>query len=416
MRIPYLLTLVLAGSSLFAESAKVYVTEIHGGSVSVINTEDDSVQSIYGFTNPRVIKITPDGTLAYVGEDTDTIQFFETETHLVSPTSINVAHAVAMAIAHDGKNAFVASGDDTLATIDLTTNTVQSVLVGFSNIQDVKATPNGQFIYVTNAGNNTVSVVDRTQGMIIGVITGFQNPLGITITHDGSYAFVSNVDGNSLSVIRLADNTVIGEIPGLNDPKYIAVSPDGATVYVTSFGDNSVKVIAVDENASPIGTITNSISVFQPAAITITPDGNYLYVASGSSTIVKLKTTDYTVANHINGFQNPTNITSAIAPEPCQYVDGCQGVKEYPTGIHFFNNISWNAAPGVPALYKIYKDADLTDLVGETTDLFFQEDVDPYVRNTYYVIAEYPNGFTTTIGNILVVPCRKCHTENQSAS
>lgn len=415
MKICCFLAFALSCQTLFADTAKVYVAEIHGGSVSIINVDDNSVQTLSGFSSPRVVKINPEGTLGYVGEDSNQIHIFETATNLIK-ASINVKHPVALAISSDGNNAYVASSDDTLAMIDLTNNSIQSILTGFNNVQDVKANPQNQFVYVTNAGNNTVSVIDRNQGAIVATIHGFNTPLGITINQEGTLAFVTNAHGDSLSIVSLVENSIIETIQGLTDPKYIAVSPQGTAVYVASFGDNSIKILSLDQASGfPFGELIGSIPVFQPAAIAITPDGEYLYASSGSSTVVKIRLADKVIINTTNGFQNPTNLAVAIAKQPCLFVDGCHGFKEHLGQKQFFNKISWNAAPGSPSKYQIYRDSELTVLAGETTDLVFKENVSEHERTVYYVVAQYPNGFTMTVGDVLVVPCRHCHAKNQGA-
>lgn len=114
-------------------------------------------------------------------------------------------------------------------------------------------TPNGRFLYVTNAGINAVSSYSISNNGSLIQIPGspFKTgnlPIGITIIPDGGLMYVANVNDNTMSVFEIASTGVLTQIPGSpintgNSPQLIAVSPNGRFIYVTNYGDNTVSML-----------------------------------------------------------------------------------------------------------------------------------------------------------------------------
>jgi len=65
--------LLCLGIQGFCTAPHAYVTEITGNSVSIIDVNRNTVQKIFGFSNPHVVRVSYDGTAAYIGDSDGTI-------------------------------------------------------------------------------------------------------------------------------------------------------------------------------------------------------------------------------------------------------------------------------------------------------------------------------------------------------
>jgi len=152
------------------DGTRVYVADfslsLFSGTVSVINTADNSVETIdLGvFDFPTGVAITPDGSLAYVANPfTGTVSVIDTAT-----------------------NSVIADPDgDSLPGI-----TVESFPSG------VAGTPDGTRVYVANNGAGTVSVIDTSNNMVVDTVSvgsgPFSGPFWVAITPDagtGDFAY-----------------------------------------------------------------------------------------------------------------------------------------------------------------------------------------------------------------------------------
>ncbi len=396
-------SLLFSANTIFGVIPHAYVTDQLGGSVRIIDISNDTVQTIFGFDGPRVVKVTTDGTIAYVGSDDNTVRLIDTITNTVLPTVISVNHPVAMALTPDDKYIYIASTNNTVTVIQTSDYTVLSEISGFDNPHDIKITPDGAFVYVSNSSNGTVSVIATADNTIVDTITGFKVPLGITFTVDGQYAYITDRTHNAVYGVNVADNTIANIILGFNLPSYVAVTPDKNYAYVSNTGDNTIGIVRTSDN-----TIIGSIPIPVPKSLAVTQDGAYLYVGSDFGTVFKVELLDSRILIAIPGFQNPSNITLTTNNAPGDTVNGCQ-ITVSPTAI--YNQISWHPAPGTPISYQIYRDVALTDLIESfpSTTLGYEDpNREEGQTYTYYVVASYANGFSSTTGSIAVTPERVC--------
>lgn len=403
MKYLMLLVPIFSHSVSVAVTPHAYVTDPPAGTVRVIDVLDNEVQTISGFNGPRVIKVTPDGTLAFVGSNDNTIRVIDTISHVVLPPVIHVFQPTALAVSPDGQLIYVLSSNDTVSVIRTTDYSTIAVVAGFHNAQDLKLTPDGAFAYVTNAGNGSVSVIRTSDNTIVNTITGFRVPLGLTFSVDGDYAYVTDSKNNSVYVIRISDNTISDVIFGLNVPSYAAVSPNKSYLYVSNFGNNTVSIIRTHDHL-----IVGTIHIPNPKSIAVTQDGGYLYVGS-IGTVFKVRLLDDNIVIAVPGFINPSNITLTTNNAPANTVNACQNRV---SSTEFHNEIFWQAPLGIsPVNYRIYRDVANNDLVG-----IFSPGSIGYVDNgielgqtyTYYVVAVYENGFSSSLGSVEVTPNRTC--------
>ncbi len=398
------ISLFLSAHALFAVTPHAYVTNQMGNSVNVIDTSNDTVQTIYGFTNPRVVQLTPDGALAFVGSDDNTVRIIDTATHTVLPTVISVVHPVALAMPVHPEFLYVLSSDNTVSVIRLSDYTLARLISGFDNPQDLQISPDQSRIYVTNSGNGTVSVISTETHMIVHTITGFKSPVGLTFTIDGKFAYVTDKNNNALYVVSVSKNMITDVILGFNFPSYSAITPDKTYLFVSNSGNNTVNIVRVQDNF----VLSEPISIPQPNSIAVTEDGAFLYVGSALGTVFKISLSDHSIKAAITGFDNPSNISVTSNNAPANKVNGCQ-VAVNPTNI--YNQVTWSSGPGTPVGYKIYEDISLTHLVASVsadTRMYKDTHLEKGQSYSYYVLAEYDNGFSSTIGSVTVSPNRLC--------
>jgi hypothetical protein len=105
---------------------------------------------------------------------------------------------------------------------------------------------------------------------------------------------------------------------------------------------------------------------------------------------------------------NPSNISIANNNGPADTVNAWQVVTD-PSDP--YNQISWEKPAGNPYQYRIFKDSKYEDLLatipGNGSSLLYNDEhLEIGQTYSYYVIADYENGFSSTIGGLIVTPDR----------
>jgi YVTN family beta-propeller protein len=160
------------------------------------------------------VAVTPDGSKVYVTNlSGNTVSVIDTVTNTVV-TTIPVGSApFGVAVTPDGGKVYVTNlSGNTVSVIDTATNMVvgSPIPVG-SGPAGVAITPDGSKVYVTNFNDDTVSVIATASNTVVGVpISVGQQPYGVAVTPDGSKVYVANFSDATVSVIATASNTVVG--------------------------------------------------------------------------------------------------------------------------------------------------------------------------------------------------------------
>jgi YVTN family beta-propeller protein len=250
------LTTIAVGSHPIAvvtnpDATRAFVANQNSSSVSVINTASNMViQTIAVGLGPTGIAITPDGASVYVTNQGDnTVSVINTSTYAVTTISAisgGFAAPFAVAISPDGRAYVTNVLSRSVSVINTATNTlIANIAVGVDPWA-VAISPNGSTAYVANTGSDTVSVIDTTSFAVTTINVG-DGPIALAVTPGGTRVYVANQLSNNVSVINTADNTVI-TIPVGYFPSGVAITPDGASVYVTNQGSGYVSVIATATN------------------------------------------------------------------------------------------------------------------------------------------------------------------------
>ena len=289
------------GVAVSPDGSRAYVTNYGSGTVSVINTANNTVGSpITVGSFPVGVAVSPDGSRAYVtnlGSGHGVGDQHGDQHGVGSPITVGDC-PTGVAVSPDGSRAYVANyGSDTVSVINTATNTRRFPdhrrdLPGWGGgvpgwvprlrhqprlrhgVGDqhgdqhggrfpdprrgppvgVAVSPDGSRAYVTNYGSGTVSVINTGNNTVGSTITVGTQPFGVAVSPDGSRAYVTNYGSGSVSVINTATDTVVGSpITVGNGPWGVAVSPDGSRAYVTNHGSGSVSVIAIQPSAAGVG-------------------------------------------------------------------------------------------------------------------------------------------------------------------
>ncbi len=219
---------------------------------------------------------------------------------------------VAMAIAPDGKTAYIASGasnggalptsDQSMIPIDLATGTPGKPI----NLQwppdEIVITPDGKTAYISNGfPSTTLTPVDLATGTPGKPVKLSVEPEAIAMAPEGKTAYITTqTDTGNPPNMRAAYKFVpidlatykLGKAVKLSgQPGAFAIAPDGKAAYVTSFSSGTVTPINLktDRAGKPIkvsGKPPAAAFYGNPMAIAIAPDGKTAYVANGASSTV----------------------------------------------------------------------------------------------------------------------------------
>lgn len=290
--------------------------------------------------------VPPNGTAYVINSGGGTVTPIDLATSTAGKPIVVSGEPVALAIAPDGKTAYVASSAtntgaeptsaQTMTAINLTTNTPGKPIDLQWSADAIVITPDGKTAYLTNGfPSRTLTPVDLVTSTPGKPITLKGEPVAIAMAPDGK-AYVAIAGGtkttrggframNEFMSLDLATGTLGKPVKlGSGEPEAIAFAPDGKTAYVVS--PTSGTVITV----TPIDLTTNTagepINVStkpgpteffgQPLAIAISRDGTTAYVANGaSSTVTPIDLATNTPGKPISLSGKPGADAIAISPD-----------------------------------------------------------------------------------------------------
>lgn len=285
------------------DGSRVYVANVFSGTVTVIDTADNSVVATVAAgagANAVDVAISRDGNRLYVVDSARaTLSVIDTATNTVSGGIAVGGELGRVVLSPDGTRAYLTNGAiDGLTVIDTVTGTVVTTVSVGDSPAGAAISPDGNRVYVIHE-RDSVSVVDTVTNTVIDTVAlgrattapdEYPNagPLAIAVSPDGARVYVANYtfDGyNSVSVIDTTTNTVIGTSPvGIYNSFGVAAGSDGAHVYVTNYPDNTVAVID-----TATGAMMAIIAVGDfPAGPSISPDSSHVYVPNSDDNTVSV--------------------------------------------------------------------------------------------------------------------------------
>src|SRR5574337_2137884 len=255
----FLLTLA---SEAWAEPERLYVTNLGGNTLSVIDGRTLTVtKTIPTARDPHFAVPTPEGTRLYVTmAGADEVWVFETATDRVAakiPLGLRPTH---LAMAPDGR--FVYASLETsqeVGVISTATNRVEAKIPTGPEPHITSVSRDGKAVYVGGAESHQIFVIDPAARWLVDRIrVGFLPHLAV-FSPDGRRAWASSTGSNELSVIETATRTV-----------------DGRTLYVAS--EVGHMVLVVDTASArvlariPVGRMPHTMVLSRDGAFAYTAD------------------------------------------------------------------------------------------------------------------------------------------------
>ena len=321
----------------------VYVSNTGDGTVSVINTSNNSVVATIPLCNdcgpgPEGLAVTPGGGFVYVAnEGNGTVSVIATATNTVAaiiqlPTNLCpscVSTPVGVAITPDGTRAYVSdTGENAIDVIDIATNTVSaSITADVSGPKAIAMSPNGVAAYYV-FGTNSVGRIDtdpvpgsetyntHTTTLMVG-----NTPTGIAVNPDSTFIYVTNQADNTVSVIPNSFPNFGGPayppfptiaLPAGSGPYAVAFTPNGAQAYVVNQTNSTVSVI--NTATSTVSKTLSAPTCIDPLnQVAVSSDGSQVYVADsdcGTADVILTATNTFTATPVSVGF-NPFGVAAS---------------------------------------------------------------------------------------------------------
>jgi YVTN family beta-propeller protein len=167
------------------------------------------------------------------------------------------------------------------------------------------ATPDPVRIYMT-LDDNTMVMLNPENGAVLARIPLGQQPTLIAASPNGDFLAISNALSHTVSIVNTADNRVSKTIPleAGSSPYGVAVNGEGTHVYVVNEAKNSISVLDV-----AAGQISATINVpGSPSKIAMSPDYSLLWAPAANGTIYVIDTLSNTVSTTITGIERPVAV------------------------------------------------------------------------------------------------------------
>ena len=257
------IAVLVATSSAFAATGKVYIADEGANTVSVVDAASfKKISSIPVGQGPHNVQVSPDGKWVWVTNNGDHDKGAET------------MPADQMPKARHG--AMAGAGAGAVWAIDAATGAVVAKVPVGKHPAHVVVAGDGRTAYITNGGDNTVSVVDTAVQRVIGVIPVDASPHGLRISPDGKQVWVANLKGGSVSVIDTVSRKQVAQIAAGKGPAQVGFTPDGRFGFVSLSEEDKVAVIDATNRKVlrkiAVGTV--------PIQLHATPDNRLVLVAN----------------------------------------------------------------------------------------------------------------------------------------
>ena len=158
--------------------------------------------------------------------------------------------------------------------------------VHLSDPESIAADPSGQAAVVSPEG--TVTLLDWRSLKVLAVIHGFRSPQIAAITPDGQWVYVSDAATGELSVIELQTRRVVDRVYVGAGAHHLAISPDFSRAWV-ALGETAGTIVVLDTTKQNrprvVGRIHPKVAAHD---LVFAPDGRTVWVSSASAPFVSV--------------------------------------------------------------------------------------------------------------------------------
>ena len=327
------------GLKLSADGSRAYLlNDGDNGKFRMCDTSSGALLTELAIGNhPWEIALSPDGTKALVSNSGEnTLKLLS-----IGPNSVSVLNTVtvdhwpmAVAYSSDGRRAYVATDGGSTAdppngsfqVLDMT-STPPRVLSTLNLGDDdepfaMALSRDGQTAFVAHHVSNRVSVINLSGSSpsLSSTLTVGIGPTALTFSEDGRTLYVANAGSYSLSLVdtSVMPPVVRGsyDVPGSN-PYAMALSPDGARLFVACNGSSEVAELNVTQS-QPVWLRNLAVGT-RPNSLAVAPDFSVLYVANeydNDLSVISLGSPPRRVRFDPNGGVGSMNPQWSLAPAP----------------------------------------------------------------------------------------------------
>jgi len=188
-----------------------------------------------------------------------------------------------------------------LSLINLETQAVTNVSGFYSNPHNIDMTPDGRYLWITNANDNEISIYDIQSGSHKVISAAGIKRYGTSFSPDGSIAYVADVNNNRIEVYNTVTYELLNTFGGsLSNPMWPDITADGKYLYICDTDIDDIVVLNTET-----GEEVTSISGFtDPWGLEISPNGEWFAFRDGDN--VKIGETETnTIIFNVPGIDNP---------------------------------------------------------------------------------------------------------------
>jgi YVTN family beta-propeller protein len=296
--------------------------------------------------SPGAILFSPDSSTAYVPVNGPQIAVMNVATRKTVALIDSIASVGGLAISPDGSTLLSpSSGTSNLVALS-SAGVVANVPVGainsgsqlFLEYGGVAVSPDGKRAYVTDFASGALAAVDTSSKKVVYSVPVGNEPVSVVVSPDSSKVYVANSFSNSVTSIDAATfkrRTIVIPRQFQGYPSSIAVAPDGKTVYVAVNNlqpDSGNAICWVVGIDTSTQQVSSATRILFPMALTVSPDGTAIYVIGGISDTL------YTISTATHKITHSVNLQSG---SPTQPVTG--GIAVTPDGTKVFATDSASA-------------------------------------------------------------------------
>lgn len=152
--------------------------------------------------------------------------------------------------------------------------------------EEIVSTPGGQAVVVSPEG--TVTLLDGRSLKVLAVLRGFRSPQIAAITPDGQWVYVTDAATGDLSVIELQTRRVVDRVHVGAGAHHLAISPNFRRAWV-ALGETARTIVVLDTSNPGRPWVVGRIHPRVPAHdLAFAPSGHTVWVSSASAPFVSV--------------------------------------------------------------------------------------------------------------------------------